>query len=890
MIADMMFILMMAVTGVVCVFSQKVLHDAPYGQTFVRQDLFSDLPFVSVQDALYDANGYCFVTLSSNTDIPLWSTKRRLMSSSVAGTEGIYSDWRPVKSVDDNIHLPVDVENPYLKIIKAPDSIILVSSSSVVEIVLDFNCTTLVSVRTLTDGSSSFGDVLSASYADVSTVQPMTSAVKSSVPVVWLGTSQGLYGLTPAESVSESAAPWRVLQVSEVSEPVTSLLWVQQWERLLAGTSIALYELTVNDAFTLSDGERLHSSSSLYHIQYEWIGGNLDFEVKDMTYDMSLDCVWLVQQEALHQRRADGTLWRQGHYQGLITNNLTAVAVTLQSFGTSSPDSAKSHFMWAGTKSKGLMRRQIRVTAEEDGSDDTAQEDPWQTWLLFYGARYLPDAKVVMMVSDDNNDMKKHGGRKQSTVLVVSELGVSFITTQEWSLQDKEAVMQSYQYPRHDRHGIVADVSLAVAGDTSHWSHSCEDSDSIWTSQYAVAASMRYAITQKPADRSSAWQTFEGLEKLAQLSGIPGLVGRTFCSPEEVAGVAENGGTSGCGVDGEGNWHDSSVMNGWVWKGDTSSDTINGHYYAYGVILDMVAETVDEQDRVYKCIDDITSYIVDNDFYYIDVTGEPTKWGRWNPADLNDNADYYSERGLNSLEILAFLSLGYSVTGKEEFLVQFQSLSEKHGYYTNALNQKIDNPFEDNHSDNELSQMAYHTLFYSLYRLQRAVDIGKVPYGIKDTEELKSRRDELLRMTSPVVPSIKRWWSIVKHERSPLWLSVVAGAAGVQVPHRDRERAVASLQLYPADMISWNVHNSGRWDCPEQPYYGRDNPDNVLMRHIRPPQERIMGHYNIDPYTLDSSHEATDAYSTGVGGNVEFSPAEWLLPYWSLRFYGVIEE
>lgn len=450
--------------------------------------------------------------------------------------------------------------------------------------------------------------------------------------------------------------------------------------------------------------------------------------------------------------------------------------------------------------------------------------------------------------------------------------------------------MQSYQYPRHDRHGIVADVSLAVAGDTSQWSHNCEDSDSIWTSQYAVAASMRYAITQKPTDRSSAWQTFEGLERLAQLSGIPGLVGRTFCSPEEVAGVAENGGTSGCGTDGEGNWHNSPVMRGWVWKGDTSSDTINGHYYAYGVVLDLVAETVEEQERVYKCIDDITSYIVDNDLYYIDVTGEPTKWGRWNPADLNDNADYYSERGLNSLEILAFLSLGYSVTGKVEFLEQYQSLSEKNGYYTNALNQKIDNPFEDNHSDNELSQMAYHTLFYSLYRLQRAVDMEKVPYGMKDMNELQLRRDELLRMTSPIVPSIKRWWSIVKHERSPLWLSVVAGAAGVQVPYRDRERAVASLQLYPADMISWTVHNSGRWDCPEQPYYGRDNPDNVLMRHIRPPQERIMGHYNIDPYTLDSSHEASDAYSAGVGGTVEFSPAEWLLPYWSLRFYGVLEE
>ena len=82
----------------------------------------------------------------------------------------------------------------------------------------------------------------------------------------------------------------------------------------------------------------------------------------------------------------------------------------------------------------------------------------------------------------------------------------------------------------------------------------------------------------------------------------------------------------------------------------------------------------------------------------------------------------------------------------------------------------------------------------------------------------------------------------------------------------------------------------GRWDCPEQPYYGRDNPSNLLMRLIRPPQERILGHYNIDPFTLDSSHGAPDAYAGGGGGGVEYSPAEWLLPYWSMRFYGLLLE
>mgnify|MGYP003385032199 FL=1 len=471
---------LLAVVGVANALSLTegpVIVDVPYGQTISNQQLFSDLPFKSVTDALYDANGFCYVALSSNVDTPLWSAKKRLdRSGSVAASDSIYSSWRVIESDGQNI-LP---SGPFLKLVKTPDSILLISSSSIFEIVLDFNCTALMSVRRLTDPASpTLGEVLSVSYADV----PSSAEGKSSQPALWLGTTQGLFLLTPL--TSETSATWHVVQISEIGEAVTSLLWVSPWARLFAGTSVALYEVQL-DAGILShlrDGEHstasgerfhaVHASSSSYQIQYQWIGGNLDFEVKELTYDFAFDCVWAVQQEALHQRREDGTWWRQGHYQGLITNDLTSLAVTQQTFDTLSHTSASlpsSHFVWVGTKSKGLLRRQARYSTNED----TVQEDPWQQWLLFYGARFFPDGEVLRLVSDDNNDHTKHAERKQSTLLVVTQLGVSFLTTQEWRLADKEVVMQSFQYPRHDRHGIVAEVSLAVAGDTSRWSHACE--------------------------------------------------------------------------------------------------------------------------------------------------------------------------------------------------------------------------------------------------------------------------------------------------------------------------------------------------------------------------------------------------------------------------------
>jgi hypothetical protein len=76
----------------------------------------------------------------------------------------------------------------------------------------------------------------------------------------------------------------------------------------------------------------------------------------------------------------------------------------------------------------------------------------------------------------------------------------------------------------------------------------------------------------------------------------------------------------------------------------------------------------------------------------------------------------------------------------------------------------------------------------------------------------------------------------VRSERSPLWVAGVAGAAGVRLASREVARALPSLQMYSADLVSWAVRNSGRWDCVAQPYYSRDDPTQVQMQSIRPPQ------------------------------------------------------
>ena len=44
---------------------------------------------------------------------------------------------------------------------------------------------------------------------------------------------------------------------------------------------------------------------------------------------------------------------------------------------------------------------------------------------------------------------------------------------------------------------------------------------------------MRFASSRSEADRADAWKAFEALEMLNLVTGMPGLLARSMCSPEE---------------------------------------------------------------------------------------------------------------------------------------------------------------------------------------------------------------------------------------------------------------------------------------------------------------------------------------------------------------------
>ena len=76
-----------------------------------------------------------------------------------------------------------------------------------------------------------------------------------------------------------------------------------------------------------------------------------------------------------------------------------------------------------------------------------------------------------------------------------------------------------------------------------------------------------------------------------QVTDIKGLIARSA--------VSEN-----ISVEGE-NWHDSAGISGWQWLGDTSSDTVVGHMFAYPIIYDLVAEGEEEKKEVEELLGDV---------------------------------------------------------------------------------------------------------------------------------------------------------------------------------------------------------------------------------------------------------------------------------------------
>jgi hypothetical protein len=557
--------------------------------------------------------------------------------------------------------------------------------------------------------------------------------------------------------------------------------------------------------------------AALNAIRYIRVPGVIDAWPQGIAYDPLVDGVHFADSAAVNTLHRNGSLNRVGGLHG-----------GLPQAGLTSAD-AGPHGAWFGSENGAMARL-------PDGS-----------WKYFYGPRWLPgpdaapsDAMYVTSVSVSG---------ATGTTLVVTRTGYSVIALTSWTLHDKAEHLASYM-PLFYRWGLSPATNRLTEWGVAASAVSTENAnEGLWTSIYLGSQAFRYAVTGDATAKKNAWEAFNGMRSLCTVTGIRGLCARELTNHSRP--LSEQ-------------WYPSPTMEGWYFNGNPSSDEYTGHLHIYPIMHDLVAETAEEKQLVSDLIANLTSHLVDHGLILYDVTGKPTQWGRWDPHTLNDRPHWYDERGLNSMQILGFLSAAYRITGNETYAAVFMDLVDNHGYSENMINLKITQPSDVDFSDDELTFLAYMGLLWSAR-----------PSDKMATNRLWERVKDDARV------SMQRTYDYVHRERPDLWALMylmmfnASDASPGFAPSTDEAIADARycLQTWPTSIIAWPSNNSARLDVQWSPYPNRNGELHMLLATQLPYDEIAFLNWNSDPFRKWA----------GSAGQVT-NPSFFLYPYWLARW------
>merc|ERR1712137_258276 len=609
---------------------------------------------------------------------------------------------------------------------------------------------------------------------------------------IWLATDYGLIFTNPEMSASFSVD-------STIAVPVTNVFIHPNSNRVFAATDERLW-------YSYKSANNIAANQQQGLWNFVWIRGLIDGIITSFASDQDGN-VWIGNDICVNVLHNNATFERIGPARGLPFTNVTSVSFD-----------STTNTMWVGSW--------VGAARLKDSK-----------WSYYYGPRWIAGSdtqtgqNVTHVLAINVN-----GG---NGAVVIGSYGISVILSQNVTLQHKSAHYQA-TVPRHFQYGLTMQLSLSTFGVISSATPTNGDNDGLWTSMYLASQCFRYAATKDPQAKQSAWEAFKGLSLLNYVTGIKGLPARS----------AYHGLTPPTG----GTWHNSSTMPGWIWKGDTSSDEIVGHLMVYPLFHDLVCENDQERALPRDILTNITHYIVENDFYLIDITGKPTTWGVWNPKEINANSTWYTQRGLNALQILSWLLSAYRISGDAYYKDTFDLLAYRYGYGQNIINQKITDPLDLNFSDDELAFLPYLLYLWT----QRQWNLPE-PYPLQTELNL----------------GLFRAWNQLQREHPSLWNMIYSMSpdAGDQFGLNE---AVQTLQEWPWSQIEWPVDNRARLDIHLQRQLSRGG--NLQCVELLPYDEISMYRWNGNPYEIKESGN----------GETEADPAAWLLPYWLGVYLGHI--
>ena len=484
--------------------------------------------------------------------------------------------------------------------------------------------------------------------------------------------------------------------------------------------------------------------------------------------------------------------------------------------------------MWVGTN-YGIARFQ-------SGSD---------TYSIRLSRRWLMDDEVRDIAFD-----------AEGNAWIATANGVSAIKTRQMTLESKADYFYDWLIKRHIREPwIAARFRLTTPGDTTTIEQEDDDNDGEYTSNYLAMESFRYAATGDQVAKERARKAFDFLKLLREVTGVEGFFARTIVpahwttmhdpnrsyTPQQLADeLVENPRFKPMEI----RWH-FSADGKWKWKGDTSSDEMDGHFFGYYCYYNLVADDA-EKERVANHVSKILDHLIAHDFNLVDVDGKPTRWGVWSPQSLNHDPEWSPEKALNSLEILSFLKFGFTITGKQEYQNAYLKLINEEHYIENA--QKL-------HSTNP-SWETYFDIFLALYIYPTLINYEKDP-----------------AIRAEYIKHMDGWFAKHRPIRSPF---VNFAYNWLHGGNDELDNSISFLRDTPLDLVDWYIDNSKREDLHlvRSPIL-----EELQTNRLLPPSEYRTMRWDKNPYEAVVGNPAE-----------EKEPVFWLLPYWMGRYLNLIQK
>jgi len=451
-----------------------------------------------------------------------------------------------------------------------------------------------------------------------------------------------------------------------------------------------------------------------------------------------------------------------------------------------------------------------------------------QKFHYYAGWRWMPGNEVRDVLVTD-----------QGTIWFTTDKGIQRIEVVPMTLEEKAAHYDEITRLRHNRYGMIAASTLDVPADLSSNHTRDDDNDGQWTQMYIAAESFHYAVTKDPQVKEWLRESVKAMIFLEEVTPISGFPARSVVPIEDCQNNPQRYNPE--------QWHPADDGK-WCWKGDTSSDEITGHLFGFPIFYDLAADD-NEKQEVAEVVHRIVSHIIDHGYKLIDIDGEPTTHGHWDPQFVNEFPGPLGDGGLNSAMMLAYLLAAYHMTGDEKFMEHYHYLIDEHHYDDNVVHyQEISTKVQVNHDSDEMALM----MFYILLRYET-------------DPKLRRKYMKGLRLTMEVQAP----------ERQPEFNIIYQVYLGKDFHNDDTLR---TLIEYPWDLISWPMHNSHRLDVELDPKPDRFGAVQSLT--VLPYDELPFKRPSQNPYALDADDRTAQSEEAGTF---------WLLPYWMGRYHGIIK-